>query len=91
LSASRVTLPWFRLHIVVLNDPGRLISVHLMHTGLVAGWASSMLLYELIILDTSDPLLNPLWRQGSYVTSYCSRLGVSSSLYQWLIGQQSNY
>ena len=27
-------LPWFRVHTVVLNDPGRLISVHIMHTGM---------------------------------------------------------
>ena len=52
-----------------------------MHTGLVAGWASTMLLYELIILDYSDQLLNPIWRQGSYVISYCTRLGVSTSIY----------
>ncbi|KAL2925988.1 Photosystem II CP47 reaction center protein [Bienertia sinuspersici] len=32
-------LPWYRVHTVVLNDPGRLISVHIMHTALVAGWA----------------------------------------------------
>jgi photosystem II CP47 chlorophyll apoprotein len=30
-------LPWYRVHTVVLNDPGRLISVHLMHTALVSG------------------------------------------------------
>jgi Photosystem II protein. len=35
-------LPWYRVHTVVLNDPGRLIAVHLMHTALVAGWAGSM-------------------------------------------------
>ena len=35
-------LPWYRVHTVVLNDPGRLISVHIMHTALVAGWAGSM-------------------------------------------------
>ena len=29
-------LPWYRVHTVVLNDPGRLISVHLMHTALVS-------------------------------------------------------
>jgi hypothetical protein len=28
-------LPWYRVHTVVLNDPGRLIAVHLMHTALV--------------------------------------------------------
>ncbi|KAK9662449.1 hypothetical protein RND81_O027800 [Saponaria officinalis] len=27
-------LPWYRVHTVVLNDPGRLISVHIMHTAL---------------------------------------------------------
>jgi len=31
-------LPWYRVHTVVLNDPGRLIAVHLMHTALVSGW-----------------------------------------------------
>lgn len=34
------------MHTVVLNDPGRLISVHLMHTALVSGWAGSMALYD---------------------------------------------
>ena len=34
-----VRLPWFRVHIILLNDPGRLISVHIMHTGLITGWA----------------------------------------------------
>ena len=32
-------LTWFRVHAVVLNDPGRLIAVHLMHTALIAGRA----------------------------------------------------
>ena len=50
-------LPWYRVHTVVLNDPGRLIAVHLMHTSLVAGWAGSMALYELAIFDPSDPVL----------------------------------
>jgi hypothetical protein len=26
-----MALPWYRVHTVVLNDPGRLIAVHLMH------------------------------------------------------------
>ena len=42
-------LPWYRVHTVILNDPGRLISVHIMHTTLVAGWAGSMALYELAL------------------------------------------
>jgi photosystem II CP47 chlorophyll apoprotein len=54
-----MALPWYRVHTVVLNDPGRLISVHLMHTALVAGWAGSMALYELAVFDPSDPVLNP--------------------------------
>ena len=56
-----------RVHTVVLNDPGRLIAVHLMHTALVSGWAGSMALYELAIFDPSDPILNPMWRQGMFV------------------------
>ena len=53
-----MALPWYRVHIVVLNDPGRLIAVHLMHTALVAGWAGSMALYELAVFDPSDSLEN---------------------------------
>jgi photosystem II CP47 chlorophyll apoprotein len=30
-------LPWYHVYTVVLNDPGRLFSVHIMHTALVAG------------------------------------------------------
>ncbi|PPS15173.1 hypothetical protein GOBAR_AA05408 [Gossypium barbadense] len=56
-------LPWYRVHTVVLNDPGRLLSVHIMHTALVAGWAGSMALYELAVFDPSDPVLDPMWRQ----------------------------
>ncbi|XXG73057.1 hypothetical protein AAC387_Pa07g2038 [Persea americana] len=59
-------LPWYRVHTVVLNDPGRLLSVHIMHTALVSGWAGSMALYELAVFDPSDPVLDPMWRQGLY-------------------------
>ncbi|MEA5420492.1 photosystem II chlorophyll-binding protein CP47 [Spirulina sp. CCNP1310] len=76
-------LPWYRVHTVVLNDPGRLISVHLMHTALVAGWAGSMTLYELAIFDPSDPVLNPMWRQGMFVMPFLARLGVTSSWGGW--------
>ena len=62
-----VRLPWFRVHIVLLNDPGRLISVHIMHTGLAGGWSGCMVCYELIIVDATDPVYNPVWRQGCYV------------------------
>jgi len=78
-------LPWYRVHAVVINDPGRLISVHLMHTALVAGWAGSMALYELATVDPSDPVLNPIWRQGMYVLPFMSRLGVTSSWRGWSV------
>ncbi|MBD3883337.1 photosystem II chlorophyll-binding protein CP47 [Phormidium tenue FACHB-886] len=78
-------LPWYRVHTVVLNDPGRLISVHLMHTALVAGWAGSMALYELAIFDPGDPVLNPMWRQGMFVLPFMTRLGVTGSWSGWSI------
>ncbi|MFQ6639974.1 hypothetical protein Gotur_017038, partial [Gossypium turneri] len=56
-------LPWYRVHTVVLNDPGHLLSVHIMHTALVAGWADLMALYELAVFDPFDPVLDPMWRQ----------------------------
>jgi photosystem II CP47 chlorophyll apoprotein len=78
-------LPWYRVHTVVLNDPGRLIAVHLMHTALVAGWAGSMALYELAIFDPSDAVLNPMWRQGMFVLPFMTRLGVTQSWGGWSI------
>ena len=78
-------LPWFRVHTVVLNDPGRLIAVHLMHTALVAGWAGSMALYELSVFDPSDPVLNPMWRQGMFVLPFMTRLGIENSWGGWSI------
>jgi len=73
------------VHTVVLNDPGRLIAVHLMHTALVAGWAGSMALYELAIFDPSDPVLNPMWRQGMFVLPFMTRLGITGSWSGWSI------
>ena len=78
-------LPWYRVHTVVLNDPGRLISVHLMHTALVAGWAGSMALFELATFDPSDAVLNPMWRQGMYVLPFMARLGVDTSWGGWSV------
>ena len=76
-----IKLPWYRVHITILNDPGRIISVHLMHTSLVAGWSSVMLLFELTILDPIDPVFNSIWRQGMYSIPVISRLGVTASIY----------
>ena len=84
-----MALPWYRVHTVVLNDPGRLIAVHLMHTALVAGWAGSMALYELAVFDPSDPVLNPMWRQGMFVLPFMTRLGVTQSWGGWTISGES--
>ena len=78
-------LPWYRVHTVVLNDPGRLLSVHIMHTALVAGWAGSMALYELAVFDHSDPVLDPMWRQGMFVIPFMTRLGITNSWGGWSI------
>ena len=72
----KIRLPWFRVHIVILNDPGRLISVHIMHSGFAAGWSGVMVLYELITVDPTDPVYNPIWRQGCYVIPFISRIGL---------------
>ena len=72
-------LPRFRVHAIVLNDPGRLLAVHLMHTGLVSGWAGSMALYEVGAFDPNDIAFNPMWRQGMYVLPFMTRLGVVDS------------
>ena len=81
--------PWYRVHTVVLNDPGRLISVHLMHTALVSGWAGSMAFYELAVFDPSDPVLNPMWRQGMFVLPFMTRLGVTQSWGGWTISGET--
>jgi hypothetical protein len=78
-------LTWFRVHAVVLNDPGRLIAVHLMHTGLIAGWAGSMAIYELAIFDPLGPA-NLMWRQGMFVLPFMSRLGVTTPVSVFLMG-----
>jgi photosystem II CP47 chlorophyll apoprotein len=54
-----------------------------MHTSLVAGWAGSMAIYELSVFDPSDPILNPMWRQGMFVMPFMARLGVLTSWGGW--------
>lgn len=80
---NRVSLPWFRVHAVVLNDPGRLLAVHIMHTGLVAGWAGVMTFYEVSAFDPTDLTFNPMWRQGMYVLPFITRLGAVASWSGW--------
>jgi photosystem II CP47 chlorophyll apoprotein len=60
--------------------------VHIIHSGLAAGWSGVMVLYELITFDPTDPVYNPSWRQGCYVIPFISRIGVISSLYSWSLG-----
>merc|ERR1712146_465818 len=55
----------------------------------VAGWAGSMALYELAIFDPSDPVLNPMWRQGMFVLPFITRLGVTDSWGGWSITGES--
>lgn len=61
-----------------------------MHTALISGWASLMLTYELLIVDWSDPVYHPIWRQGMYVLPSATRLGVTSSLFSSTLGTTSS-
>ncbi|KAF7102091.1 hypothetical protein CFC21_103278, partial [Triticum aestivum] len=56
-----------------------------MHTALVSGWAGSMALYELAVFDPSDPVLDPMWRQGMFVIPFMTRLGITDSWGGWSI------
>jgi photosystem II CP47 chlorophyll apoprotein len=82
--------PWYRIHTVVLNDPGWLISIHIMHTTLVVGWAGSMTLYELAVFDPSDPVLDPMWRQGMFVIPFMTHLGIKDS-WTWMEHHRRNH
>ncbi|KAK8267275.1 hypothetical protein V6Z11_D12G298700 [Gossypium hirsutum] len=78
-------LPWYRVHTVVLNDPGRLFSIHIMHTDLVACWVSSMARYELVVFDPSNPVIDLMWRQGIFVITLMAHLGITNSWGSWSI------
>ncbi len=82
-SISLSQIPWFRVHMVILNDPGHLLAVHLIHTSLYLGWSSIMLLYELLLMDTSDPTYNPIWRQGTYVMPFISHTNTTHPHHRW--------
>ena len=50
-------------------------------------WSSVMLLYQqLITVDPTDPVYNPIWRQGCYVIPFISRISGMRSLYSWSLG-----
>jgi photosystem II CP47 chlorophyll apoprotein len=40
-----------------------------------------MALYELAVFDPSDPVLDPMWRQGMFVIPFMTRLGFVCSYY----------
>jgi photosystem II CP47 chlorophyll apoprotein len=48
-----------------------------------------MTLYELAIYDPSDPILNPMWRQGMFVMPFMARLGVTDSWGGWSVTGES--
>ena len=52
------------------------MSVHCAHTGLTSGWAGLMLLFEAIVTDDSDLIFSPFWRQGLFVSAFCTRLAL---------------
>jgi photosystem II CP47 chlorophyll apoprotein len=41
-----------------------------MHTALFSGWSGSMALYELAVFDTSDPVLNPMFRKVMFLITF---------------------
>lgn len=45
-----------------------------------------MLLYELLIVDRTDSVFNPIWRQNCYTLPFASRLGIISSSFGWTEG-----
>ncbi|EDX71972.1 hypothetical protein MC7420_5116, partial [Coleofasciculus chthonoplastes PCC 7420] len=48
-----------------------------------------MALYELATFDPSDPVLNPMWRQGMFVMPFMARLGVTESWRGWSISGET--
>ena len=80
-----MSLPWYRIHTVVLNDHGRLFSLHIMQSALVLGWAGSMALYELVIFNPSDPIYDPMWRQDMFVIPFMIYFGITNSWGGWNI------
>ena len=45
-----------------------------------------MTLYELIVVDPTDSVYDPIWRQGTYVLPFITKLGVVSSIFGWSLG-----
>jgi photosystem II CP47 chlorophyll apoprotein len=69
-----MALPWYRVHTVVLNDPKINCSAYHAHSLQVVGWFNGFI--RRAVFDPSDPVLNPMWRQGMFVMP---RLGITDS------------
>lgn len=41
--------------------------------------------YELAVFDPSDPVLDPMWRQGMFVIPSMTRIGITKSWGGWCI------
>jgi photosystem II CP47 chlorophyll apoprotein len=51
-----------------------------------------MALYETATFDPSDPILNPMWRQGMFVLPFMARLGITDSWGGWSVtGEAAKY
>jgi photosystem II CP47 chlorophyll apoprotein len=50
-----------------------------------------MILYELAVFDPSDPVLNPMWRQGMFVLPFMARLGVIGSWGGWSVTGETGF
>uniref|UniRef100_A0A0E0AT91 Photosystem II CP47 reaction center protein n=1 Tax=Oryza glumipatula TaxID=40148 RepID=A0A0E0AT91_9ORYZ len=46
-----------------------------------------MALYELAVFDPSDPVLDPMWRQGMFVIPFMTRLGITNSWGGWSVSE----
>ncbi|MBA0879493.1 hypothetical protein Goshw_011771 [Gossypium schwendimanii] len=78
-------LPWYRVHAIVLNDSGRLLSIHIMHTALVAGWVGSMALYELVVFYPSNPVIDLMEDYNKFGYLELRRCGRSTYCIFWLV------
>ena len=69
---------------MLINEPGRLLSVHLMH---IVSWSGAIV----GAFDPSDITFNPMWRQGMYVIPFITRLGVVDSWSGWsMLGETAS-
>ena len=54
----------------------------LIHSFFHSNWVTD----ELITIDPTDPVYNPIWRQAACTLPFISRIGVIRSLFSWSLG-----